>query len=335
MTLGLTPEQQDLSAAVGQFAGRYAPIAATRTNFDALAAGQLPGWWDVLVANGFHAVHLPEDLGGQGGQLIDAACVLDSAAKALLPGPLLPTVMTGAVALLADPTPAAETLVRDLVSGLPAAIVLPDGGDFRARADGQRWLVSGTSEVTAGASSARAILVGARDEHDDVVWVVVRSERPTATVESAPGTDLVTDVGILRLAEYAAAESDVLTGIDPDRAECVAVSLVAATTAGIAQWCVEAVTAHLRIREQFGKVIGTFQALQHTAAMLLVNSELATAAAWDAVRAADEAIDQHRLAAAGAAVPSASPGNTTCIYTGGGPSAWRDRLDRRIAGPGG
>jgi alkylation response protein AidB-like acyl-CoA dehydrogenase len=307
MTLGLTPEQQDLSAAVGQFAGRYAPIAATRENFDALAAGQLPDWWEALVANGFHAVHLPEDLGGQGGQLIDAACVLESAAKALLPGPLLSTVMAGAVALLADPTPAAETLVRELASGLPAAVVLPDGGDFRARADGQRWLVSGTSEVTAGASSARAILVGARDERDDVVWVLVRSERPTATVESVPGTDLVADVGILRLAEYAADEPDVLTGIDPDRAECVAVSLVAATTAGIAQWCVEAVTSHLRIREQFGKVIGTFQALQHTAAMLLVNSELATAAAWDAVRAADEAIDQHRLAAAGAAVLTVSP----------------------------
>ncbi len=85
------------------------------------------------------------------------------------------------------------------------------------------------------------------------------------------------------------------------------VGLVASTTAGIAQWCVDVVTAHLRTREQFGKVIGTFQALQHSAAMLLVNSELATAAAWDAVRAADESLDQQRLAAAGAAVIAISP----------------------------
>ena len=50
MTLGLTPEQQDLSDAVGKFAGRHAPVAATRDSFGALAAGQLPGWWDALVA---------------------------------------------------------------------------------------------------------------------------------------------------------------------------------------------------------------------------------------------------------------------------------------------
>jgi 3-oxochol-4-en-24-oyl-CoA dehydrogenase len=307
MTLGVTPEQQDLSDAVGQFAGRHAPIAATRDSFDALAAGRLPGWWDALVASGFHAVHVPEHLGGQGGRLIDVACVLESAGKALLPGPLLPTVTAGAVALLAHPTPTAESLVRDLASGLPAAVVLPDGGDFQARADGQRWLLSGASEVTVGVCSARVILVCARTEHGELVWALVDSKKPTAAVESIHGTDLVTDVGILRLNEYCAAESDVLTGIDADRAQCIALGLVASMTVGIAHWCVEAVTAHLRIREQFGTVIGTFQALQHNAAMLLVNSELATAAAWDAVRAADESLDQLRLAAAGAAVIAVAP----------------------------
>ncbi|MEB3980740.1 acyl-CoA dehydrogenase [Mycobacterium sp. 663a-19] len=305
MTLALSPEQHDLGEAVGRFAGRHAPISSTRDEFDALAAGKLPGWWDALVGNGFHAVHLPESLGGQGGRMIDAACVLESAGKALLPGPLLPTVTTGAVALLADPTPAAESLLRDLASGAPAAVVLLDDGDFLARADGPGWAVSGASGVTMGACAARVILVGARTGDGDVVWVPVDTGKSTATVESVDGTDLVADAGILRLAEYQA--GDVLTGIDADRAACVALGLVAATTAGIAQWCVEVVTAHLRTREQFGKVIGTFQALQHHAAMLLVNSELATAAAWDAVRAADESLDQHRLAAAGAAMIAISP----------------------------
>jgi len=307
MALGLTPEQQALSDAVGQFADRHAPVAATRDNFAALADGQLPDWWDSLVANGFHAVHMPESLGGQGGGLIDAACVLESAAKALLPGPLLPTVTAGAIALLADPAPSADSLVRELASGVPAAVVLPGNGEFQARADGERLLITGESDVTAGVCAARVVLIGARAQDGGVVWLPVDTRKPAATVEALHGTDLVCDVGILRLGDYEAAPRDALDGIDPERAEAVAVGLVASAMAGITQWCVEEVTAYLRTREQFGKVIGTFQALQHSAAMLLVNSELATAAAWDAVRAADEPPDQHRLAAAGAATIAISP----------------------------
>ncbi|BBY12797.1 acyl-CoA dehydrogenase [Mycobacterium marseillense] len=307
MTLGLSPEQQELCDAVGQFAARNAPIATTRDTFDELATGGLPAWWDALVANGFHAVHLPEELGGQGGRLIDAACVLESAGKSLLPGPLLPTVAAGAVALLADPTPSAQSLVRDLAAGITAAVVLPGDGDLRARAENGRWIVSGASGVTPGVCAARIILVGAQTQDGDVAWVPVDTQKPAVTAEPVSGTDLVADAGILRLDDYAATDSEALTGIDPERARCVLVGLVASTTAGIVQWCLQAVTAHLRSREQFGKVIGTFQALQHSAAMLLVNSELATAAAWDAVRAVDESVDQHRMAAAGAAVIAISP----------------------------
>ena len=96
MPIGLTPEQGQLEEAVGRFAARHAAIDLTRKSFDALADGALPEWWDDLVAQGFHAVHLPETAGGQGGSLADAACVVESAAMALLPGPLLPTVITGA-----------------------------------------------------------------------------------------------------------------------------------------------------------------------------------------------------------------------------------------------
>jgi 3-oxochol-4-en-24-oyl-CoA dehydrogenase len=99
----------------------------------------------------------------------------------------------------------------------------------------------------------------------------------------------------------------VLNGIDDDTATDIAVALSACASAGTLRWAVDAVTAHLRTREQFGKLIGTFQALQHEAAMLLVNSELATAAAWDAVRAVGEAPQQRQLAAAGAAVMTVAP----------------------------
>ena len=80
------------------------------------------------------------------------------------------------------------------------------------------------------------------------------------------------------------------------------VALAACAAAGTVRRCAEAATDYIRTREQFGRPIGTFQALQHKAAVLRVNAELAAAAAWDAVRANDESVEQHRLAAASAAL---------------------------------
>lgn len=307
MSIGLTDEQEQLAVAVGRFAARHAPVELTRKAFDDLAAGESPTWWDDLVANGFHAVHLPERLGGQGGTLTDTACVIETATRGLLRGPLLSTVTASAVARLADETPTATKLLTDLAAGATAAVVLPEHSDFRAIADGDQWRVTGASRATLGVCSARMILLSARTDDGTAVWFAAQSSDPAVTIDQLRGTDLTTDIGTVRLADFGVSEAMVLNGIDTDRARCVVVALVSAATSGIVAWSVDAVTTHLRSREQFGKLIGTFQALQHKAAMLLVNSELATAAAWDAVRAADESIDQHQLAAAGAAVMAVAP----------------------------
>ncbi|EPQ44802.1 Acyl-CoA dehydrogenase [Mycobacterium sp. 012931] len=69
MALAITAEQEQLAQAVAQFAARHAPIDKTRAAWDSIAAGELPPWWEELTAHGFHAVHLSEDAGGQGGTL--------------------------------------------------------------------------------------------------------------------------------------------------------------------------------------------------------------------------------------------------------------------------
>src|ERR1700754_1647632 len=102
MVLAITTEQEQLADAVGRFATRHAPIDKTRATFDTIAAGELPPWWEEFTAHGFHAVHLPEAAGGQGGTLADLACVIETAAAALLPGPLLSTATASAVANTGD-----------------------------------------------------------------------------------------------------------------------------------------------------------------------------------------------------------------------------------------
>src|SRR5579859_4158899 len=148
MVLAVTAEQEDLVDAVGRFASRHAPIDKTRAAFDSLAAGELPSWWEEFTAHGFHAVHLAEAAGGQGGTLSDLGCVVETAAAALLPGPLLSTVTASAVAALADES--ATSLIADLAGGVTAVVVLPEDSDVCAirRADG--WRLSGSSASALG-----------------------------------------------------------------------------------------------------------------------------------------------------------------------------------------
>ncbi|MDG4668602.1 acyl-CoA dehydrogenase [Mycobacterium sp. 236(2023)] len=306
MTIGLMPEQLQLADAVAQFAARHAPIGQTRESFDALAAGDLPKWWDEFVANGFHAVHLPEDVDGQGGTLVDTACILEAAALALLPGPVLQTVTASAIVLLAAESPARRNLLQCMSAGVASTVILGDDNDFRAVSTDQGWSVSGESRATPGACSAQ-LIVAAVDFGDDTRWLVFDTSQAGVEVAARNGTDKTVDIGVVTLYDYACTEEFVLEGIDDVRAQSVVLALTASAAAGAIRWCVQAVTEHLRTREQFGKPIGTFQALQHQAAMLLVNSELAVSSAWDAVRSLSEGSAQHRIAASSAALMAIAP----------------------------
>ena len=291
MPLALSEEQHQLADAVREFAARHAPIDKIRSEFGTIAAGQLPPWWQEFVDTGFHAVHLPERFGGQGGSLADMACVVEAAAAALLPGPWLCTATAGAVALsgdIADDDAVGVSLLRDLATGATACVVLPDYSDFHARPHNTGWRLTGSSGVTLGVCSAQHVVVPARTDDGSEVWFVLDTTLGPLTARPLDGTDLCTDVGVLEVRDHLVAEDKVLGGIDSDRARCIVVTLAACAAAGTLRWSLNAATEYLRTREQFGKPIGTFQAMQHKAATLLVNTELAEAAAWDAVRAADD-----------------------------------------------
>jgi 3-oxochol-4-en-24-oyl-CoA dehydrogenase len=309
MALAITTEQEQLVDAVSRFATRHASIDKTRAAFDSIAASELPPWWQEFIARGFHAVHLPEGVGGQGGSLADMACVIEAAASALLPGPLLSTATASAVASLADAS--AVSLIADLAAGATAVVVLPEHSDVRAVADGYGWRLSGSSGPTLGICGAQRILLAAHTKSAGELWLVVDADGaqgPDLTVQQRRGTDLCTDVGVLHLADHIVALDAVLSGISTERARCVVVALAACAMAGTVRRCAEAATDYIRSREQFGRPVGAFQALQHKAAVLLVNAELAAAAAWDAVRAAGESVEQHRLAAASAVLMAVGAG---------------------------
>jgi alkylation response protein AidB-like acyl-CoA dehydrogenase len=299
MTLAITVEQEQLVDAVNRFAARRAPVDKTRVEFGRIASGEIPSWWPEFVDSGFHAVHLPGHVGGQDGTLADMACVVEAAAAALLPGPLLSTVTASAVASLADAS--AKPLLTDLAAGATAVVILPEHCDVQAAPEGTSWRLNGSSGSVLGISAAQHILLTARTADGGERWFVA-APGPGLTIESQEGTDLCTDVGALRLTDHVVPDIAEISGISTERARCVVVALAACAAAGAVRRCADAATEYIRTREQFGRPVGAFQAMQHKAAMLLVDSELAASAAWDAVRAAEESIEQHRLAAASAAV---------------------------------
>ncbi|BBZ78719.1 acyl-CoA dehydrogenase [Mycolicibacterium anyangense] len=303
----ITTEQEQLADAVTQFAARHSPVDKTRAAFDSIAAGELPTWWEEFAANGFHAVHLAEEVGGQGGTLADMACVIEAAAAALLPGPLLSTATASAVASLAGAEAAA--LLAELAEGATGAVVLPEHSSVHAVRDGDSWRLNGSTASILGICAAQRILVAAHAGEGAEPWFVLDTGTAAGlSVEQQRGTDLTTDVGVLHLTDHRVTETAVLSSIPTERARCVVVALAASAAAGTVRRSVEMAVEFIRTREQFGKPVGSFQALQHKAAVLLVNSEMASAAAWDAVRAVDESLEQHRLAAASAAVMALATG---------------------------
>ncbi len=308
MALAVTAEQEQLVDTVNRFAARHAPIDKTRAAFDSLAAGELPPWWEEFAADGFLAVHLPESLGGQGGTLNDLGCVIEAASAALLPGPVLSTAITAAV--VASAGESAVRWLTELVSGVTAVVVLPEDSEFRATRDAGGWRLSGFSTSVLGLVAAQRVLLVARSGDDDHWFMLDTSKGRDASLSSTPqqGTDLCVDVGVLTLEDHLVVDEAELPGIGVERARCIAAALTACASAGIVRQCAQAATDYIRTREQFGKPVGAFQALQHKAAVLRVNVELAAAAAWDAVRAADESLEQHRLAAASAALMAVAPG---------------------------
>jgi 3-oxochol-4-en-24-oyl-CoA dehydrogenase len=300
MAIALTDEHQALADTVTGFAARHTPVAATRLAFDQLAAGVEQPHWPELVQQALHAVHIPEDFGGQGGGLEDLAVVVEAAGAALLPGPLLPTVTASAVVTLAEDGSKRSALLREFASGATGAVVPPSHG-MSATRDGDGWSLSGSSLPVLGLPSATVVIVGA-SHPDGIVWLQVDLDGPGVTREMLEGTDLTRDVGRLTVDGVHVAAADEIIGLDATAAHTVVVGLLAAEAAGVMRWSLRASVEYAKVREQFGQVIGMFQAVKHKAARLFIAEELASAVAADAIRSLDQDADQQRIAAETAVV---------------------------------
>jgi alkylation response protein AidB-like acyl-CoA dehydrogenase len=244
-----TEERQMLRDTVAALVEKHASPAAVREAMESDRGYDEPLWSKLCEQVGVAALVVPEELGGAGGELADAAAVLEELGRGLVPTPLLGTTLAE-LALLAADEPDTDTL-EQLAAGESIGAVVFDPG----------YVVNG-----------------------DVADVVVGIDGGSLLRWSDVTAEAVTTMDPTRRLARLSAGSTAAIGTDPGLADTAAI-LLAAEQIGAAARCLELTVEYTKERVQFGRAIGSFQALKHRMADLYVAVQSARAVVNDAVAA--------------------------------------------------
>ena len=244
-----TQERQLLRETVAALVAKHASSEAVRRAMES-PRGYDESLWSMLCEQvGVAALVVPEELGGAGGELADAAAVLEELGRSLVPTPLLGTTLAE-LALLAADQPDGDTL-EQLASGALIGAVVFD----------RDYVINGDiADIVVAVEDARLV------RWTDVTTVPEHSLDPTR-----------------RLARITPGGSTAI-GSDPGIADIAAI-LLAAEQIGAAAQCLELTVDYTKQRIQFGRSIGSFQALKHRMADMYVAVKSARAVVGDAIDA--------------------------------------------------
>jgi alkylation response protein AidB-like acyl-CoA dehydrogenase len=286
MAIGLTEEHDALAESVRGFVERNVTAQVVRAALEADEEIR-PPFWAGLAEQGLLGLHVSEEHGGQGFGLLELAVVLEELGRGVVPGPFLPTVLASAVIGASSNAKAHAELLPGLADGSrTGAVSLATGLTGRRTDDG--LVVSGTAEPVLGAVLADVIVlpVGTDDGEE---WVAL--DAADLTVEALASLDKVRRVGRVTAADVTVVADRVLDGLEGPEVLDLAALLLGADATGAASWCVHTAAEYAKVREQFGRPIGQFQAVKHKCARMLITLEQARAAVWDAARALDGAVE--------------------------------------------
>jgi alkylation response protein AidB-like acyl-CoA dehydrogenase len=289
MSIAITEDHLSLADTASDFLSKHGARSAAR---DLLEASEetLPSFWGDLCALGWPGLHLPEAHGGSGYGLEELVVVVEELGRAIAPGPFVPTVIASAVLAAAGDDATKAKLLPGLADGSTLGAVAL-GGEVTV----SNGTASGNAGNVLGGGLAGVLLVAAGDD----VAVVEVGDGVTVTVPAALDPSR-------RTAKVAldGAPATVLPGARRALTD-LARTILAADAVGAARAAQEMGAQYAKERLQFGRVIGTYQAVKHHVANMVVATEMATSAVWDAARAAATGGDQLTYAAAVAATLAA------------------------------
>jgi alkylation response protein AidB-like acyl-CoA dehydrogenase len=291
MPLAISDDHKSLSDVVRSFATANDLRAGTREALTEPPAEPGP-LWKQMAGLGWLGLHIPEEYGGAGYGLAETAVVAEGLGAAPAAGPFLPTVVAAAVIAAVGTVEQRAALLPGLADGSACASVSLAGAGTADVAG----LLAGGFPAALGGTWAQLHLVPVGAD-----LAIVSAGTAGLTTARVQALDPALGLARLDLDGVAAHPTGLLSGGVAEARRVLRV-LAAAEAAGGARACLEMALAYAKIREQFGRIIGGFQAVKHHLANMLVRTELATAAAWDAARVTGRGQEAGLSAAVAAAV---------------------------------
>ena len=281
MPIAIESEHVELAKSVKSLLEKVAPAEVLHAALEAPVANP-PVYWRGATEQGLQGLHLSESVDGQGAGLLELSVVIAEFGYAAAPGPFVASAI--ASALIAADNPDADVL-RKLASGeVIAAYALES--DLTADRHGDTCVIRGEARSVPGAAQADLLVLPVAID-SGIEWAVL--EASSCEIEALRSVDPLHPIAHVRANGIEVGADALLSSLPQSVGRAIVTTLLSAEAVGIARWATDTAAEYAKIREQFGRPIGQFQAVKHKCAEMIATTERATAAVWDAARALDEA----------------------------------------------
>jgi alkylation response protein AidB-like acyl-CoA dehydrogenase len=303
MNFVFTEEQDELRKAVNRFLAEKSPETEVRRLMETADGYDTAVWTQMAEQLGLQSLSIPEEFGGAGFSFVETAIVLEEMGGALLCAPFFSSVILAGQALLTSGDDAAKAdFLPGIADGSTIATlaITEDSGrpeldsvELSATSNGSTWTLNGHKNYVIDGHLANLILVVAKSANGLSLFAVAGDAAGLSKTQ-LPTMDQTRKQARL---EFAGVEAR-LIGVDGGAAaglsktlDLVAVGLAAEQVGG-AQRCLDASVDYAKNRIQFGRPIGSFQAIKHKCADMLLEVESAKSAAYYAAFTAAEDSDE-------------------------------------------
>jgi alkylation response protein AidB-like acyl-CoA dehydrogenase len=279
MDLGLSEEQELLRNSARDFLEKECPEEHVRA-MEEDEKGYSPELWKKMAELGWHGLMIPEEYGGSGFSFLDLCVLVEEFGRALVPGPFIPNQVCTAGLMLAGSDAQKQKYLPGIADGSAIhtyALTEPSGRwdaggiTMKAEADGSGLKLNGTKMFVPDANVADYLQVIVRKADDSFVACIVPRDQAgiSVTVLKTIASDRQAEVVFKDV--KVAAEDIVTIGDKAARITNMATSLECAYLVGLAQRDFEISVNYAKERVQFGRPIGSFQAIQHKAADMVTD----------------------------------------------------------------